>query len=190
MARILLINPPFYRLLGSHYNASSLGIAYVASALNHDGHDAWLYNADYLNTQLYGDTKQIFSGFHDYKEYFKNPDHPLWEEVTEKILEFDPEWIGYTSYTANIAAIEIISRSIKKREPGIKQVIGGTHATLDNQILSRIPSLDFSVKREGETAMVKLVNGQDPSTISGVVSRLHSGSLKDNGDADVQDTGV
>ena len=40
-SRILLVNPPFYRLLGSHYNANSLGIAYIASYLNKNGHDAW-----------------------------------------------------------------------------------------------------------------------------------------------------
>ena len=49
MARVLLVNPPFYRLLGSKYNANSLGIAYIASYLNKRGHDAWLYNADYLS---------------------------------------------------------------------------------------------------------------------------------------------
>jgi len=42
MAKVLLVNPPFYRLLNSHYNANSLGIAYVASYLNSQGHDAWL----------------------------------------------------------------------------------------------------------------------------------------------------
>ena len=47
--KVLLVNPPFYRLLGSHYNANSLGIAYVASYLNENGHDAWLYNADYIS---------------------------------------------------------------------------------------------------------------------------------------------
>ena len=43
MAKILLVNPPFYRFLGSHYNANSLGIAYIASYLNKRGHNAWLY---------------------------------------------------------------------------------------------------------------------------------------------------
>ena len=45
--RILLVNPPFYRLLGSHYNANSLGIAGIAAYLNQHGHDAWVYNADF-----------------------------------------------------------------------------------------------------------------------------------------------
>ena len=53
MAKVLLVNPPFYRLLGSHYNANSLGIAYIASVLNQHGHDAWLYNADYVNEGSY-----------------------------------------------------------------------------------------------------------------------------------------
>jgi len=53
MAKVLLVNPPFYRLLGSHYNANSLGIAYIASYLNKRGHDAQLYNADYLSDNNY-----------------------------------------------------------------------------------------------------------------------------------------
>ena len=49
MAKVLLVNPPFYRLLGSHYNANSLGIAYIAAYLNKNSHDTWVYNADYVN---------------------------------------------------------------------------------------------------------------------------------------------
>ena len=51
MSKVLLVNPPFYRLLGSHYNANSLGIAGIAAYLNQHGHDAWLYNADFLDRQ-------------------------------------------------------------------------------------------------------------------------------------------
>ena len=74
MARVLLINPPFYRFLGSHYNANSLGIAYVAAVLNQHGHDAWLYNADYLSRDSYANLRELFAGFVDYTHYFKNED--------------------------------------------------------------------------------------------------------------------
>ena len=60
MAKVLLVNPPFYRLLGSKYNANSLGIAYIASYLNKRGHDAWLYNADYVSDYGYIKIKKIF----------------------------------------------------------------------------------------------------------------------------------
>ena len=97
MAKILLVNPPFYRLLNSHYNANSLGIAYVASYLNSQGHDAWLYNADFLNSKAFLKQNNIFEGFDSYKKIFQNDKHELWEEVVEKIIEFEPDWVGYTS---------------------------------------------------------------------------------------------
>ncbi len=70
-ARVLLVNPPFYRLLGSHYNANSLGIAYIAAYLNENGHDAWLYNADYLNQREYAALREIFDSFTDYTHFLK-----------------------------------------------------------------------------------------------------------------------
>ena len=166
-----MVNPPFYRLLGSHYNANSLGIAYIAAVLNQNGHDAYLYNADFVDEKEYANLKGIFQGFHDYLQYFENPNHDIWNEVVENILRFNPEWIGYTSYTANVSAIDIISKKIKERAPKIKQVIGGPHATLDKEILSKLKSIDFAVAREGEMVMLDLVNGKDPKTVIGCATR-------------------
>jgi anaerobic magnesium-protoporphyrin IX monomethyl ester cyclase len=187
MAKVLLVNPPFYRLLGSHYNSNSLGIAYIASVLNHNGHDAWLYNADFVDEKAYSNLKNLFQGFHDYTEYFKNPDHEIWEEVVQKILAFNPEWVGYTSYTANISAIDIISKKVKERAPGIRQVIGGPHATLDKEILSKLKYIDYAVAREGEMVMLDLVNGKNPKSIVGVASRNALGFINHTGDAEVLD---
>ena len=183
-SKILLVNPPFYRLLGSHYNANSLGIAGIASYLNQHGHDAWLYNADFLNEVDYASLREIFDGFKDYTQFFKNENDPIWEEVAEKIIQSDANWIGYTSYTANITAIDIISRKVKSRKPAIKQIIGGVHATLDHNVLDKLPSIDFSIQREGEQAMLELVEGKSPKDIVGVVSREGMG-LCNNGDAAV-----
>lgn len=184
MARILLVNPPFYRLLGSHYNANSLGIAYVAAVLNQRGHDAWLYNADYLDKRLYPKLNALFDSFHDYKAYFADHDHAIWDEVATTILAFEPEWVGYTSYTANITAIDIISRRVRARGPEIRQVIGGVHATLDQQILDRLPAIDYAIRREGEYAMARLVEDVEPEQISGLGWRTKWG-LRSNGDAEV-----
>ncbi len=184
MAKVLLVNPPFYRLLESHYNANSLGIAYVASYLNSHGHDAWLYNADFLNRKSFLNQKNLFKGFDNYKKFFQDEENELWKEVVEKIIEFEPEWVGYTSYTANVTAIDIISRKLRIQKPKIKQVIGGVHATLDPDILKKLKDIDFSIQREGEHAMFELVEGSDPKNISGVVSRGPEGLIY-NFDADV-----
>jgi len=180
MARVLLVNPPFYRLLGSHYNANSLGIAYIASYLNKRGHDAWLYNADYLSDKNYSNLKKMFNNFSNYKSYFKQPDHKIWHEVKDKILSFKPEWVGYTSYTANISAIKIISEKIRASDPNIKQLVGGVHATLDKNLLNTLTAVDYSIQREGEEAVYALVENKDPKKIPGVISR-GTNSLIHNG---------
>ena len=187
MARILLINPPFYRLLGSHYNANSLGIAYIASVLNQAGHDAWLYNTDFVNKRTYLDLGQIFQGFHDYKLYFQDETLDIWNEITDRIESFCPDWVGYTSYTANIQAIDIISRKLKARMPRVKQVIGGVHATLDPNVLNSVPAIDYAVRREGEYAMLALLDGKAAALIPGVVSRIegYPKEFLNKGDAEV-----
>ncbi len=185
MSRILLVNPPFYRLLGSHYNSNSLGIAYIASYLNERGHDAWLYNADFVNQESYADLSGLYTGFEDYKEYFQDEDADIWNEVAANVIAFEPEWVGYTSYTANISAIDIISKKVRRERPNIKQVVGGVHATLDSLILHKLPAIAFTVRREGEKAMCALVDGEDPALITGVISRKGSSELVFNGDADV-----
>jgi anaerobic magnesium-protoporphyrin IX monomethyl ester cyclase len=184
MAKVLLVNPPFYRLLGSHYNANSLGIAYIASYLNKKGHNAWLYNADYVSDKNYGNLKKLFQNFSNYQNYFKDTDNALWHEVKDKILAFKPDWVGYTSYTANISAIKIISEKVRAANPNIKQVIGGVHATLDKNILKTLTSVDYSIQREGEEAMTALVENKEPKNIPGVVYRVKD-SLINNGIAPV-----
>jgi len=191
MSRILLVNVPFYRLLGSHYNANSLGIAYIAAVLNEHGHDAYLYNADFVDRKEYENLKGLFDGFQDYKQFFEKPDeYEIWNEVVEKILAYNPDWVGYTSYTANITAIDIISKRIKEKAPGIRQVIGGTHATLDKEILNKLKSIDYAVAREGEYAMLYLVEGKDPKEIIGVASRNLLGMIHHTGDAETLDTDI
>jgi len=108
----------------------------------------------------------------------------LWNEVKDSILSFKPEWVGYTSYTANISAIKIISEKIRAANPYIKQVVGGVHATLDKNLLNTLTSIDYSIQREGEEAFTALVENKDPKTIPGVISRSKD-SLINNGIAPV-----
>jgi radical SAM superfamily enzyme YgiQ (UPF0313 family) len=186
MSRILLVNPPFYRLLGSHYNGNPSGIAYIASYLNNNGHDAWIYNADFLDGKEYASLSKLFGEFNNYKEYFLDTNHKIWHEIVDNILSFKPDWVGYTCYTANVKAIDILSNLLSEKGCEAKQVIGGTHPTLDRGILKTLSSIDYAVAREGEHVMLKLVNGDPIDLINGVLY-VKDGDVIDNGDADVLD---
>lgn len=147
--KILLVNLPFYRLLGSHYNSINLGLGYTASSLNASGHDCWIYNADFMSGE-YATLHKILSSNSDYKEYFKDRDHPIWQEVVDNILKFNPDVVGYSAYTANLKAIEIISEKIKKKNKEIWQIVGGPHARLDADIGTKLPHIDMNHRYEGE----------------------------------------
>ena len=146
--RILLVNPPFYRLLGSHYNANSLGIAGIAAYLNQHGHDAWVYNADFLNEIDYANMRELFDGFTDYTEFFKNENDPIWQEVLEKIIEFDADWVGYTSYTANISAIKIISDKVKNN---LIELNNFDDSIINSHLYTKnLPDVDLLIRTSGE----------------------------------------
>src|SRR3990172_5853057 len=101
--RILLLNTPFYRLMGSHYNGLSLGILYIAAVLREDGHEVGVLNADNENY--------------------------IWKDTVKKILEFNPDFIGISMYTANFKAAKILAEKVKQGNKEIKIVVGGVHPT-------------------------------------------------------------
>ena len=172
MSKILLINPPFYRLLGSHYNDFPLGLSYIAAVLNINGHDAWIYNSDYESKVEYKTLSGIFDGSENYDNYFLDINHPLWQDIIDKILSFEPDWIGYTCYTANIPAIDIISHKVKDVMPLVKQVVGGIHPSLDQNTLSVLSAIDFSISGQGEYSFLSLVDGADSKSSVNIIDNL------------------
>jgi len=44
--KILLVVPPFYRLMGGRNNCIHLGLSYIAATLNKQGCEVKIYNAD------------------------------------------------------------------------------------------------------------------------------------------------
>ncbi|MBI2449301.1 B12-binding domain-containing radical SAM protein [Candidatus Pacearchaeota archaeon] len=185
--RFLGVNLPFYRLLGSHYNGNNLGISYVVAVLNQNGHDAWIYNADFMDRKEYENLKGLFNKFQDYTEYFKKEDHKIWEEVAQKIVDFKPDFVGYFCYTANVKTVDIISKKVKQRIPFVKQIVGGPHSTLDKGLLAKLKYIDYQIIREGEYVTLDLVNEKDPKYIKGVAYRNKLGFIVHNGDAEVLD---
>lgn len=157
--KVLLVNPPFYRLLGSHYNGLSLGLAYIAAALNAAGHDAWLYNADFDPQPTYKTLHQI------YRDFDGRMDRRPVAEAVERIVEFAPDWVGYSCYTAVLPTIDVISWAVADRLPGVCQVVGGPHATLDPDLAVRLPAVDHVIRGEGERVLPELLVRGGPRTI-------------------------
>lgn len=166
--KILLIVPPFYRLMGSHYNGLNLGTAYIAAVLKQHGHQVKVYNADYYNTPDYLNQQQLFNGFTTYKEVLNNPSHSIWREIEENISSFTPDFLGITMLTANYKAAKNIARIAKSINGHVKVVVGGTHPTLDPEGTLAESDFDYLIRGEGEYSFLELANSHNEEEIKGL----------------------
>lgn len=87
----------------------------------------------------------------------------------ERILESDPDGVGFSMYVWNRALCLEIAAILKARKPSIVLFAGGAEATADPVGVFKGSSLDFILPGEGETlildAMGRLLNGAAPREI-------------------------
>jgi len=170
--RILLVSPPFYRLLGSHYNGINLGLGYISTVLNQNGFQCSIYNADYVDSEYYQDQLSLIAGYDEYKRTIADINHSIWRECVQNILSYKPDFVGFSMFTANFPAVNNISSLLKQKSPDIKIVVGGSHVTLAKEIvLEEAESVDFAIYGEGEYAFLELVMGKSLKDIDGLIYR-------------------
>jgi len=168
MKKLLLVAPPFYRLMGSHYNGLHLGIAYIAAILKKHGHQVCVYNADYYNTPEYLNQKQLFDNYASYKAILNDFANPIWDEIRSTISDFAPDFVGIAMMTANYKAARNIASIAKSFNAGIKIIVGGAHPTMDAEGTLAEKEFDYIIRGEGEFSMLELINGEKESSIKGL----------------------
>ncbi|MFA5369769.1 MAG: cobalamin-dependent protein, partial [Candidatus Omnitrophota bacterium] len=180
MSKILLIAPPFYRLMGSHYNGLDLGLSYIAAFLKKHGHEAVIYNADFYNDSHYLDQRKLFANFDHYKATLNDDNHPIWREVGSAIKSFDPDIIGIQVYTGTYKNAQNVAFIAKAFNPEIKVIAGGTHPSLDPEGTLGCRAYDYACRGEGEYTMLEIASGKDPAGIKGLTYRGKNGRVINN----------
>ena len=166
--RILLINPPFYRLMNSHFNGVPLGLCYIATILNNNGHYVRIYNADYIGDTEYSNQRELFNNYNNYKVILNNEDHPIWKEIQKKIKNFNPDIVGITMLTGTYKSSENIAKLIKKNNNEIIIVVGGSHPTILPEETIKNKYFDYVVRKEGEYTLLEIANDKDKDKINGL----------------------
>jgi len=182
--RILLINPPFYRLMGSHFNGLSTGLCSIGSVLATEGHFVRIFNADYENSNVYGNLKDIFDGNSNYKSILSDLDHPIWSDIRTVIRKFSPQIVGITMLTGTYKSAENIARICKEINKDTIVIVGGTHPTVLPEEVIISPYYDYVIRGEGEFSFLELANGTDPAKVNGVTYRGDDGRIQNNPDRD------
>ncbi len=182
MKRVLLVTLPFYKLLGSHFNGMNLGVSSIAAVLESRNYDVGVYNADYYDSSKYLSQEELYGNYEHYLDVIQNASHPLWKEVVDTILEWNPSYLGISMLTAGYPIAKIICTKLKKVRPELNIIIGGVHATLAYQELIYDKCFDYVVRGEGEFSFLELVNNVPLESIKGLSFRDKSGSPVHNDD--------
>lgn len=111
----------------------SLGVSYIASVLDQEGHDVNVID--------------------NFLECLSE------KNILKRIGQFEPDIVGLSFGTENrFAAIKLAS-SLKKNFPTIPVVVGGPHPSLAwEDLLLNVPSIDVVAIGEGEDTAVDLIN--------------------------------
>ena len=168
--KVLLIDPPFYRLIGFYNRYFPLGLLSVGTFLRKRGHDVVVYDADYNERPRAMDYTRLPDYYPGYLSALGQRDHPVWREVRETIRRVGPDVIGVSVWTTYAAAAFRVAELAKEIAPGCPVVAGGPHATARAEETLRIaPAVDYVVRGDGELPTAALLD-----TIAGDRGKLEA----------------
>lgn len=163
--KILLINPPFFRLLGREANYPHLGLAYLGSYLEQLGHEVRIRNLEMPSDGQFGYIG--YSGLMDahqlYLDALQNDDNPIWKEVDGAIQAIWPDVVGITAKSVQVHSALKVAERVKRFNHRIRVVVGGIHATARPQDFIS-PFVDDVVQGEGEESIERFLRGKNTIT--------------------------
>ena len=156
--KVLLIDPPFYRLIGFYNRYFPLGLVSVGTVLRDAGHEVAVYDADINDKPCAMDYTRLPEHYRRYLESFRDCRHPVWLEVRRTIQQFQPDAVGISIWTAYAASAFHVAAIGKAIHPACPVIVGGPHATVKaEEVLSICPHVDYVVRGEGEVTAADLM---------------------------------
>jgi len=156
--KVLLVVPPSRSTVVEIFGTGGppLNLAYLASALESEGHEVRIVDSLALGYGL--------------------------RELGQEVRSFDPDVVGITATTPAIYRAYEVAELVKAISPDCVVVLGGPHATFaSSEVLSDCPHVDVVVRGEGEMTLCDVVNrlarGSGLKGVLGITHR-HGGTIR------------
>lgn len=184
--KILLINPPFYKLYNNNHSFTQypLSLSYLAATISKETDcEVSVYNADFPN-QVHHLTNQELTttGFNNYLKNLNDPTANIWQQILSIIKKQKPDLIGITCNSQNYKSALNIAKIAKNYNQKIHTIIGGPHPSLSGKESINNPYIDICVQGEGEKTIVELIqtlqNHQDLDSIKGICFKKNKQLIK------------
>lgn len=160
--RTLFIAPPYYSLRdlkpGPIY---SLGVLYLASYLRKNGFESRVVISDILaniKPKIFISTKSYSKGWEKYRRYVQYENHPIWGKIETLIRQYKPSIVGVSTNSPTIDSAYKVASIVKNVDKNICVLIGGFHGTFCPEEVLKNESVDFVIRGEGETPILKFVD--------------------------------
>ncbi len=169
MPKILIVNPPFYRLQGASLIHYPPGCCYVAAALEEAGFDSLIYNADHDPSckTILGNTNHInlkaLTSQHDmYSQRLKSATDPVWLQIRSFLADYKPDILIISVFSTTLTAGNRIAAIAKELTSSVKTVFEGCfnrglHCAIDPAANGDFSVMDFAIRREPEPTVVEIV---------------------------------
>lgn len=156
--RIIFVNSPLqdYGKIKKkeYYTAPPLGLGYLATIAKNMGHEVKLIDSEALGLSL--------------------------DKTASDVLDYNPDIVGINLLTPTLNLSKKIIRNLKAKNPKLKIIVGGSHATIrPKQVLNDISEIDILVKGEGELSLEEILGGKRLSEIKGI-SYIKNGKIIHN----------
>lgn len=178
MARVMLVNPPWYSFLGTSSSEIPVGLVSLAGVLLKAGHEVAVFNSDLFGS-VYASDLDVLRARDDYTRKLGDDLEPIWQLVRERIQRWAPEVVGVHAKTSSWASARTVARIAKEVQPNVMTVCGGPHMSCVPEDVADNGSFDYAVVGEGERALVSLLEAdtdEERSRVPGVIDARLAGT--------------
>jgi radical SAM superfamily enzyme YgiQ (UPF0313 family) len=184
--RLLLVDPPFFRLYKKTYGLckAPLGCASLAvSALRQADVEVLVCNADFHpDPEPFTIPYLAGAGYAAYRRALAEETHPAFLDVDRAVAAFGPDVVGIAVRTPLLASARIVARRVKRLAPEAFILAGGPHPSVVGEAILRCPEFDAAVLGEGEATLAAclqgLRRGRFPAEESGLVVRREGRAVR------------
>lgn len=177
--RLLLMEPPFYRLMEGGYGLTRypLGLGYLAAAAKENTDwEVTVHNGDFVpRAAPFRVTYLTGPGFHRYRANLADQQAEPWQEARRVLAACRPGVVGLSLRSPTLAAGLALARLAKELDPRVLVVAGGPHVTAVGPAVLVHAEIDLAVLGEGEATLVELLQaleqGRDPAQVPGLALR-------------------
>jgi anaerobic magnesium-protoporphyrin IX monomethyl ester cyclase len=152
MYDLVLVDPPWYRLFGSHYNTLPLGIGYISSYLQSKGFSSIIYNSDYENNNTFLTQYDRVRQYNNYIRVLNDEDNKIWRNIVKDIINLDTLNVGFTICQPTLKSALILSKLLKRENPNLNIIFGGPQITVNPITYENV---DHIVTGEGEIGILE-----------------------------------